>query len=185
MIDETLLEAEEKMEKAVSFAKEDLSSVRTGRANPGMFARIVVEAYGSTMPLNQVAGVNIPEARMVIVKPYDQSQLGAIEKAIRESDLGVNPTNDGQIIRITIPQLTEERRKEMVKMVKAKGEDAKVHIRGVRRKSKEELDRIAKDGEAGEDEVARAEKELQHLTDNYVAKVDELVKHKEAELLEV
>jgi len=185
VIDETLLEAEEKMEKAVSFAKEDLSSVRTGRANPGMFARIVVEAYGSTMPLNQVAGVNIPEARMVIVKPYDQSQLGAIEKAIRESDLGVNPTNDGQIIRITIPQLTEERRKEMVKMVKAKGEDAKVHIRGVRRKSKEELDRIAKDGEAGEDEVARAEKELQHLTDNYVAKVDELVKHKEAELLEV
>ncbi|MDQ0376700.1 ribosome recycling factor [Amycolatopsis thermophila] len=185
MIDETLLEAEEKMEKAVSFAKEDLSSVRTGRANPGMFARITVEAYGSTMPLNQVAGVNIPEARMVIVKPYDQSQLGAIEKAIRESDLGVNPSNDGQIIRITIPQLTEERRKEMVKMVKSKGEDAKVHIRGVRRKSKEELDRIAKDGEAGEDEVARAEKELQHLTDNYVAKVDELVKHKEAELLEV
>ncbi|AIJ21735.1 MULTISPECIES: ribosome recycling factor [Amycolatopsis] len=185
MIDETLLDAEEKMEKAVSFAKEDLSSVRTGRANPGMFARIMVEAYGSTMPLNQVAGVNIPEARMVIVKPYDQGQLGAIEKAIRESDLGVNPSNDGQIIRITIPQLTEERRKEMVKMVKAKGEDAKVHIRGVRRKSKEELDRIAKDGEAGEDEVARAEKELQHLTDNYVAKVDELVKHKEAELLEV
>ncbi|MEV5299376.1 ribosome recycling factor [Amycolatopsis methanolica] len=185
MIDETLLDAEEKMEKAVSFAKEDLSSVRTGRANPGMFARIMVEAYGATMPLNQVAGVNIPEARMVIVKPYDQGQLGAIEKAIRESDLGVNPSNDGQIIRITIPQLTEERRKEMVKMVKAKGEDAKVHIRGVRRKSKEELDRIAKDGEAGEDEVARAEKELQHLTDNYVAKVDELVKHKEAELLEV
>ena len=185
MIDETLLDAEEKMEKTVSFAKEDLSSVRTGRANPGMFARIMVEAYGSTMPLNQVAGVNIPEARMVIVKPYDQGQLGAIEKAIRESDLGVNPSNDGQIIRITIPQLTEERRKEMVKMVKAKGEDAKVHIRGVRRKSKEELDRIAKDGEAGEDEVARAEKELQHLTDSYVAKVDELVKHKEAELLEV
>jgi len=185
VIDETLLDAEEKMEKTVSFAKEDLSSVRTGRANPGMFARIMVEAYGSTMPLNQVAGVNIPEARMVIVKPYDQGQLGAIEKAIRESDLGVNPSNDGQIIRITIPQLTEERRKEMVKMVKAKGEDAKVHIRGVRRKSKEELDRIAKDGEAGEDEVARAEKELQHLTDSYVAKVDELVKHKEAELLEV
>nr|WP_208401575.1 ribosome recycling factor [Amycolatopsis granulosa] len=173
------------MEKAVSFAKEDLSSVRTGRANAGMFARIMVEAYGSMMPLNQVAGVNIPEARMVIVKPYDQGQLGAIEKAIRESDLGVNPSNDGQIIRITIPQLTEERRREMVKMVKAKGEDAKVTIRGVRRKSKEELDRIAKDGEAGEDEVARAEKELQHLTDNYVAKVEELVKHKEAELLEV
>jgi ribosome recycling factor len=185
VIDETLLDAEEKMEKAVSFAKEDLSSVRTGRANAAMFARVTVEAYGSAMPLNQVAGINIPEARMVIVKPYDQSQLGAIEKAIRESDLGFNPSNDGQIIRITIPQLTEERRREMVKTVKSKGEDAKVHIRGVRRKAKEELDRIAKDGEAGEDEVARAEKELQHLTDNYVAKVDELVKHKETELLEV
>ncbi|HKS43932.1 MAG TPA: ribosome recycling factor [Amycolatopsis sp.] len=185
MIDETLLDAEEKMEKTVSFAKEDLSSVRTGRANPAMFSRITVEAYGATMPLNQVASVSIPEARMAVVKPYDQSQLNAIEKAIRDSDLGVNPSNDGTIIRIVIPQLTEERRREMVKMAKSKGEDAKVHIRGIRRKAKEELDRIAKDGEAGEDEVARAEKELQHLTDNYVGQVDELVKHKEAELLEV
>ncbi|MBN6033370.1 ribosome recycling factor [Amycolatopsis sp. 195334CR] len=185
MIDETLLDAEEKMEKAVSVAKEDLTSVRTGRATPAMFSRIVVEYYGAPTPLNQLASVNIPEARMAIVKPYDQTQLGAIEKAIRESDLGVNPSNDGQIIRIVIPQLTEERRKEMVKVAKGKGEDAKVSIRSVRRKAKEELDRIQKDGEAGEDDVTRAEKELQNLTDNYVGQVEELVKHKEAELLEV
>ncbi|MEU3271762.1 ribosome recycling factor [Saccharomonospora sp. NPDC006951] len=185
MIDEALFDAEEKMEKAVSVAKEDLSSVRTGRATPSMFSRIVVEYYGAPTPLNQLAAVNIPEARMAIVKPYDASQLGAIEKAIRDSDLGVNPSNDGSIIRIVIPQLTEERRKEMVKVAKSKGEDARVSIRSVRRKAKEELDRIGKDGEAGEDEVARAEKELQNLTDKYVHQVEELVKHKEAELLEV
>lgn len=185
MIDETLLDAEEKMEKAVSVAKEELSGVRTGRANPGMFSRIHVDYYGSPTPLNQLAGINIPEARMVIIKPYDVSQLKAIEKAIRDSDLGVNPSNDGAIIRIVVPQLSEERRKEMVKVAKSKGEDARVAIRNVRRKANEELHRIVKDGEAGEDEVTRAEKELQHLTDKYVAQVDELVKHKEAELLEV
>lgn len=185
MIDETLFDAEEKMEKAVSVAKEDLSSVRTGRATPAMFSRIVVEYYGAPTPLNQLASVNIPEARMAVVKPYDVSQLAAIEKAIRDSDLGVNPSNDGTIIRIVIPQLTEERRKEMVKVAKSKGEDARISIRSVRRKAKEELDRIGKDGEAGEDDVARAEKELQNLTDKYVHQVDELVKHKEAELLEV
>ncbi|ASR34774.1 ribosome recycling factor [Prauserella marina] len=185
MIDEALFDAEEKMEKAVSVAKEDLSSVRTGRATPSMFSRIVVEYYGAPTPLNQLAAVNIPEARMAIVKPYDASLLSAIEKAIRDSDLGVNPSNDGSIIRIVIPQLTEERRKEMVKVAKSKGEDARVSIRSVRRKVKEELDRIGKDGEAGEDEVARAEKELQNLTDKYVHQVEELVKHKEAELLEV
>lgn len=185
MIDETLLDAEEKMEKAVTHAKEDLAAVRTGRATPTMFSRIVVDYYGSPTPLNQLAGITIPEARMAVVKPYDVSQLGAIEKAIRDSDLGVNPSNDGTIIRIVIPQLSEERRREMVKQAKGKGEDAKVAIRNVRRKANEELHRIAKDGEAGEDDVARAEKELQHVTDRYVAQVDELVKHKEAELLEV
>jgi ribosome recycling factor len=185
VIDETLLDAEEKMEKAVTHAKEDLAAVRTGRATPTMFSRIVVEYYGSPTPLNQLAGITIPEARMAVVKPYDVSQLGAIEKAIRDSDLGVNPSNDGTIIRIVIPQLSEERRREMVKQAKGKGEDAKVAIRNVRRKANEELHRIAKDGEAGEDDVARAEKELQNVTDRYVAQVDELVKHKEAELLEV
>lgn len=185
MIDETLLDAEEKMEKTVSVAKEDLASVRTGRATPSMFSRITVEYYGMQTPLNQLASVNIPEARMAVIKPYDLSQLGSIEKAIRDSDLGVNPSNDGQIVRVVIPQLTEERRKEMVKVVKSKGEDAKVSIRGVRRKSKEALDKFGKDGDAGEDEVARAERELQNLTDTHTHQIDELIKHKEAELLEI
>jgi len=185
LIDETLFDAEEKMEKAVTVAKEELASVRTGRANPGMFSRIVVDYYGSPTPLNQLAGISIPEARMAVVKPYDVSQLNAIEKAIRDSDLGVNPGNDGAIIRVMIPQLSEERRRDMVKVAKAKGEDARVSIRNIRRKANEELHRIAKDGEAGEDDVARAEKELQNLTDKFVSQVDELVKHKEAELLEV
>jgi ribosome recycling factor len=185
VIDEALFDAEEKMEKAVSVAREDLATVRTGRATPGMFSRIHVEYYGSPTPLNQMASISIPEARMAIIKPFDAGQLNSIEKAIRDSDLGVNPGNDGSIIRVVFPQLSEERRKEMVKLAKTKGEEARVSIRNIRRKAKDELDRIAKDGEAGEDEVARAEKELQHVTDRYVGQVDELVKHKEAELLEV
>ena len=185
MIDETLLDAEERMEKAVAVAKDELTTVRTGRANPSMFSRIHVDYYGSPTPINQMASINIPEARMVVIKPYDASQLGAIEKAIRSSDLGVNPSNDGTIIRVIIPQLSEERRREMVKVAKHKGEDAKVSIRNIRRKANEELHRINKEGEAGEDDVVHAQKELQHVTDKYVAQVEELVKHKEAELLEV
>jgi len=184
VIDDTLLDAEERMEKAAAVAKDELTTVRTGRANPAMFNRIHVDYYGSPTPLNQMASISIPEARMVIIKPYDASQLGAIEKVIRNSDLGVNPSNDGAIIRIVIPQLSEERRREMVKVAHRKGEEARVAIRNIRRKANEELHRISKDGEAGEDEVVRAEKELQHVTDKYVAQVDELVKHKEAELLE-
>lgn len=185
MIDETLFEAEEKMEKAVSVTREDLGSVRAGRANPAMFSRIVVDYYGSPTPLNQLASVSIPEARMAVIKPYDASQLRAMEKAIRDSDLGVNPSNDGAIIRVIIPQLSEERRRDLVKVVRSKGEDGKVSIRSIRRKAMEELHRISKDGEASEDDVSRAEKELQGSTDRYVTQVDELMKHKEAELLEV
>ena len=185
MIDETLFDAEEKMEKAVSVAKDDLASVRTGRATPSMFSRVVVEYYGAMTPLNQLSSINIPEARMVIIKPYDNSQLRIIEKAIRDSDLGLNPSNDGQIIRVVIPQLSEERRREMVKVARGKGEDARVTIRSIRRKAMDELHRIVRDGDAGEDEVARAEKELQGATDRYVHQVDDLVKHKESELLEV
>ncbi|MEE2056508.1 MULTISPECIES: ribosome recycling factor [Rhodococcus] len=185
MIDEALFEAEEKMEKAITVAKDDLGGIRTGRANAGMFNRIVVDYYGSPTPVTQIASINVPEARMVIIKPYEASQLGAIETAIRNSDLGVNPTNDGNIIRISVPQLTEERRRELVKQAKAKGEDSKVALRNVRRKAMEELGRIQKDGEAGEDEVGRAEKELDKTTAKYVAQIDELVKHKEAELMEV
>lgn len=185
MIDEALFDAEEKMEKAVTVAKDELGSIRTGRANPGMFARIVIEYYGTLTPITQVSSINVPEPRMVVIKPYEQKQLGAIETAIRNSDLGVNPTNNGDIIRVSVPQLTEERRRELVKQAKSKGEDCKVSIRNVRRKAMEELGRIQKDGEAGEDDVKRAEKELDATTARYVGQIDELVKHKEAELLEV
>jgi ribosome recycling factor len=185
VIDETLFDAEEKMEKAVAVAKDDLASVRTGRATPNMFSRVHVDYYGSMTPINQLASINVPEARMAVIKPYDASQLKALETAIRNSDLGLNPSNDGQIIRVVIPQLSEERRREMVKVARSKGEDARVTIRSIRRKAMEELHRIVREGEAGEDEVGRAEKELQHTTDRYVHQVDDLVKHKEAELLEV
>ncbi|MCE9517220.1 MAG: ribosome recycling factor [Mycobacterium sp.] len=185
MIDEAIFDAEEKMEKAVSVARDDLSSIRTGRANPGMFARVNVEYYGTPTPITQMCSINVPEARMVVIKPYEAGQLRAIEDAIRNSDLGVNPTNDGNIIRVAIPQLTEERRRELVKQAKAKGEDAKVSVRNIRRRAMEELHRIKKDGEAGEDEVGRAEKDLDKSTASYVHQIEELVKHKEGELLEV
>jgi len=185
VIDETLFDAEEKMEKAVAVARDDLASIRTGRANPGMFSRIAVDYYGASTPITQLSSINVPEARLVVIKPYEQSQLGPIEKAIRNSDLGVNPTNDGNVIRVAIPQLTVERRRELVKQAKSKGEDARVSVRNIRRKAMEELHRIRKDGEAGEDEVGRAEKELEKTTHQYTSQVDELVKHKEGELLEV
>jgi ribosome recycling factor len=185
VIDETLFDAEEKMEKAVSVARDELASIRTGRANPGMFSRITVDYYGTSTPITQLSSINVPEARLVVIKPYEPSQLGPIEKAIRSSDLGLNPSNDGTIIRVAIPELSEERRRDLVKQAKAKGEDAKVSVRNVRRKAMEELHRIRKDGEAGEDEVVRAEKDLDKTTGQYVHQIDELVKHKEGELLEV
>ena len=185
MIDETLFDAEEKMERAVTVVKEDLAALRTGRPTAATFARILIDYYGSPTPLPQLATISTPEARMAVIKPYDSSQLQVVEKAIRDSDLGVNPTNDGTLLRVVFPQLTEERRRDLGKTARSKGEDAKVAIRNVRRKHKEELDKLVKDGEVGEDDVARAERELQTITDRYTAQVDELVKHKEAELLEV
>src|ERR1700724_773567 len=185
VIDETLFDAEEKMEKAVSVGRDDLSTIRTGRANPSMFNRIVIDYCGSATPITQLASINVPEARLVVIKPYEAGQLGSIEAAIRNSDLGVNPTNDGTLIRVAVPQLTEERRRELVKQAKAKGEDAKVSVRNIRRKAMEELHRIRKDGEAGEDEVSRAEKDLDKSTQQYVTQIEDLVKHKEGELLEV
>jgi ribosome recycling factor len=185
VIDETLFDAEEKMEKAVSVARDDLSGIRTGRANPGMFSRLTIDYYGSSTPITQLSSINVAEARLVVIKPYEAGQLRNIEDAIRNSDLGVNPSNDGNVIRIAIPQLTEERRRELVKQAKSKGEDAKVSVRSIRRKAMEELTRIKKDGEAGEDEVGRAEKELDKSTATYTAQIDDLVKHKEGELLEV
>jgi ribosome recycling factor len=185
VIDETLFDAEERMEKAVSVAREDLGSIRTGRAHPQMFGKILVDYYGAPTPVPQLATITTPEARMAIVKPFDPTQLGAIERAIRDSDLGVNPSNDGSIIRIVLPQLTEERRREMVKVARSKGEDAKVSVRNIRRHAKDALDKLQKDGDAGEDDVHRAERELDETTSKYVANIDELLKHKESELLEV
>lgn len=185
MIDDTLLDAEEKMDKAVSVAKEELGTVRTGRASPQMFAKITADYYGTQTPITQMASITVPEARMAIIKPYEPSLLSGVERAIRDSDLGVNPTNDGSIIRVLFPQLTEERRREMVKVARHKGEEAKVSIRNVRRHSKDALEKLVRDGEVGEDDVRRAEKELDDITSRHVNHVDEIVKHKEAELLEV
>ncbi|HEU5057500.1 MAG TPA: ribosome recycling factor [Kofleriaceae bacterium] len=185
VIEETLLEAEEKMEKAVVVAKEDFAAIRTGRAHPAMFNKIVADYYGAPTPINQLASFSVPEPRMAVVTPFDKTALRNIEQAIRDSDLGVNPSNDGNIIRVVFPELTEERRREFIKVAKTKGEDAKVSIRSVRRKAKDAIDKLVKDGEVGEDEGRRAEKELDDTTAKYVAQVDELLKHKEAELLEV
>ena len=185
MIEETLLEAEEKMEKAVVVAKEDFAAIRTGRAHPAMFNKIVADYYGTPTPINQLASFSVPEPRMAVVTPFDKTALRNIEQAIRDSDLGVNPSNDGNIIRVAFPELTEERRKEYIKVAKAKGEDAKVSIRSDPPQGQGALDKLVKDGEVGEDEGRRAEKELDDTTAKYVAQVDELLKHKEAELLEV
>jgi ribosome recycling factor len=185
VIDETLLEAEEKMDKAVSVAKEDFASIRTGRVTPSMFNKISAEYYGTQTPIQQLASFHVPEARMIIIQPYDKGSMAAIERAIRDSDLGVNPGNDGQVIRVSFPELSEDRRKEYIKVARNKAEAAKVSVRNIRRSAKETLDKMVKDSEAGEDEVRRAEKELDDITQKHVAKIDELLKHKEAELLEV
>jgi ribosome recycling factor len=185
VIDDTLLEAEEKMDKAVTVAKEDMATIRTGRATPAMFSKIRVDYYGAMTPLNQLASFNVPEPRMAIITPYDRGSLRDIERAIRDSDLGVNPTNDGTIIRVVLPELSQERRRDMVKIAKHKAEEAKISIRSVRRHAKEALDKMVKDGESGEDDVRRAEKELEETTQRYVGSVDELLRHKESELLEV
>ncbi|WP_371164496.1 ribosome recycling factor [Buchananella felis] len=185
MIEEAMLEAEEKMDKAVGVARSEFAAIRTGRANAAMFTSIEVDYYGAPTPLQQLATINIPEARTVLISPFDRSATNEIVKAIRDSDLGVNPTDDGQVIRVVLPALTEERRREYVKLAKAKAEEARVSVRGIRRKAKEELDRIAKDGEAGEDECARAEKELEAVTKAHIEQIDEALAVKESELLTV
>ena len=184
-IDLVLLEAEEKMEKAIAIAREDFATIRTGRATPAMFNKIVVDYYDTLTPLNQLASFQTPEARMIIIVPYDKGAFGAIEKALRVSDLGINPTSDGNLIRVVLPQLTEERRREYIKVAKNKAEEARVSIRNIRRHAKDQLDRMQKDGEAGEDDVRRAEKHLDDVTHKQVEHIDEVLKHKEAELLEV
>ena len=185
MIADTMRGAEQKMAKAIAVAKEDFSSVRTGRANPAMFNKILADYYGTPTPVNQLASFHSPEPSLMVVTPFDKGALAGIEKAIRDSDLGVNPVDDGTVIRIAFPPLTEERRKEFIKVAKGKAEDARISMRNIRRHAKDELDRMQKDGDVGEDDVRRAEKQLDDLTHKYTVQVDELLKHKESELLEV
>ena len=180
-----LNEAKTKIDKAIEVAKEDFATIRTGRANASMFNKITADYYGTQTPLNQMATFQNPEARMIIITPFDKSAIAAIEKSIRESDLGVNPSNDGSLIRVAIPQLTEERRKEYIKVAKNKAEDARISIRNIRRNAKDQLDKSKKDGEASEDDIKRAEKSLDEITNKGVHAIDDILKHKEAELLEV
>jgi ribosome recycling factor len=185
MIEETMFEAEEKMDKAVEVLKEDFAGIRTGRANPGLFNKLTVEYYGAPTPLQQLASFQNPEPRTILVIPFDKSAIHAIERAIRDSDLGVNPSSDGNQIRCVMPELTEERRREYIKLANHKAEEARVSVRNIRRKAKTDLDKLVKDGEVGEDDGTRAEKELDGLTKKHTDLVDTLVKAKETELLEV
>jgi ribosome recycling factor len=185
MIEETMFEAEEKMDKAVEVLKEDFAGIRTGRANPGLFNKLTVEYYGAPTPLQQLASFQNPEPRTILVIPFDKSAMHEIERAIRDSDLGVNPSSDGNQIRCVMPELTEERRREYIKLANHKAEEARVSVRNIRRKAKTDLDKLVKDGEVGEDDGSRAEKELDGLTKKHTDLVDSLVKAKETELLEV
>ncbi|MFM7541871.1 MAG: ribosome recycling factor [Actinomycetales bacterium] len=184
-IQSVLADASSKMDKAVEVAKEDFAAIRTGRAHPSMFAKIMVDYYGTATPLSQLATVQVPEARMALVTPYDKGATASIEKAIRESDLGVNPGGDGNVIRVNFPQLTEERRKEFIKVAKSKAEESRVSIRAIRRNAKETMEKLEKDGQVSKDELTRGEKELEKVTSDHVGKIDEILKHKESELLEV
>ncbi len=185
MIDQTLRDADTKMDKAVEHTREEFAAIRTGRAHPAMFAQITAEYYGQQTPLNQLAGFQVPEPRTVIIQPYDAGAKPAIEKAIRESDLGVNPSDDGKVLRVTLPELTEDRRKEYIKLAKSKAEDGRIAVRGVRRNAKQAMDKAEKDSEISKDDNTGAEKRLDGLTKKHVEIIDELLKNKEAELLEV
>jgi ribosome recycling factor len=185
VINDTLKEAEQKMDKAIGVTREDFATIRTGRAHPSMFSKITADYYGSPTPLQQLASFTVPEARVILISPFDQGAKGAIERAIRDSDLGVNPTDDGRTIRVVLPELTEERRKDYIKLAKHKAEEGRVAIRNIRRNAKQALDRLEKDGEVGKDDVTGAEKRLDALTKKHVDLVDDMLKHKEAELLEV
>jgi ribosome recycling factor len=185
VINDTLSEADQKMDKAVEVAREDFAAIRTGRANPSMFHKITADYYGTPTPLQQLASFTAPEARVILISPFDMGAMSAIEKAIRDSDLGVNPTDDGKTIRVVLPELTEERRKDYIKIAKAKAEEGRVAIRNIRRHAKQALDKLEKDGEVGKDDVTGAEKRLDAMTKKHTDSVDEMLKHKEAELLEV
>ncbi len=181
MIDALLQEADHKMDQAVTHASQEFGTIRTGRANPGLLNRITVDYYGTETPLQQIAGFTVPEARLLVVQPYDKSVIGDIERAIQESDLGLNPSSDGNVIRLAFPTLTEERRMELIKVVRGLAEDGRVAIRNVRRHSKDSIE----SEDVSQDDIHRAEKSLQEMTDRHVAKLDALLEAKEEELLEV
>lgn len=185
MINETLNEADAKMGKSVDATREEFAAIRAGRAHPNMFSKIMVDYYGTPTPLQQLASFSAPEARIILVSPYDMGALGNVERAIRDSDLGVNPSSDGKQLRCVFPELTEERRKEFIKIAKEKAEGGRVAVRQVRQKSKQALEKLEKDGEVGKDDVAGAEKKLDGLTKKATDAIDEMLKAKEAELLEV
>ncbi len=185
MIAEVQKDAQTRMQQAVEFAREDLATIRTGRAHPAMFNRIQAEYYGAPTPLQQLATFTSTDPRSLLITPFDRSAMGAIEKAIRDADLGVNPSNDGNSIRIVMPQLTEDRRKEYVKLAKSKAEDARVVVRNARRQAMDQLKKLQKDGEISEDDLTRAEKAIDGSTKKFVDSIDELLKNKETELSEV
>lgn len=185
MIDDIMLDVEERMEKAVEALRSDLVTIRTGRASPALLDRVRVEAYGSEMPLNQMATISVPEPRLLVIRPWDVSTLGAIERAILKSDLGLTPNNDGKIIRLAIPPLTDERRQDLARMVGRRVEEARVAIRNLRRDGMHDLGELQKNKEISEDEYYKARDDLQELTDQYIAKVDALGQQKEAEIMEV
>jgi ribosome recycling factor len=185
VINETLNEADQKMDKAVGVAREEFAAIRAGRATPSMFAKLTAEYYGTPTPIQQLASFTAPEARIILVAPFDVTAMPAIEKAIRESDLGVNPSNDGKTIRCVFPELTEERRKEYIKVARTKAEEGRVAVRNIRRNAKQDLERLEKDGEVGKDDVTGAEKRLDGMTKKHTDLIDEMLKHKEAELIEV
>jgi ribosome recycling factor len=183
MIEEFLHEAELKMDQAVEHVQGEFSTIRTGRANPGILHRVMVEYYGTPTPLQQLASFSVPDPRLLVVSPYDKTSIINIEKGINASGLGLNPSSDGNVIRLAFPPLTEERRKELIRVVRNMAEDGRVAIRNVRRHSKDDIEALA--SEISEDDIRRAEKELQEVTDGHTARIDELLEHKEQELLEV
>jgi ribosome recycling factor len=185
LVDAVLEDSREKMIKAVSHTQAEFASIRTGRAAPVLVEKLKVDYYGSEVPLQQLAGIQVPEARLMIITPYDKSSLKAIEKAIQNSDLGVNPNNDGTVIRLSFPQLTEERRRELVKVVHHKAEDGRVAVRNVRRSARKDLESLEKGSDISSDELDRAEKELDKITHDYVTEIDRMLQHKEQELLAV
>jgi ribosome recycling factor len=184
-VETALKDAVEKMDKAIVVLKEELSGVRTGRATPALLSRLTMDYYGTQVPIQQMASFSVPEPRTLVIQPFDKSAIGAIEKAVMQSDIGITPSNDGNVIRLSFPPLTEERRKELIKVVHHRAEEGRVAVRNVRRHSKEALEKLEHEGAISEDDLVRSEKELQKLTDKHVAAIDEVLAHKEQELKEI